>query len=90
MPVKWDEKAMADLFVSVISVTCPTMTEDQKDQIVANMQSRGHDINWDAPGLYRDVLAAMATACKPSADTLKEIVEEMNQRGYKFTYHGLK
>ncbi|CAK7217176.1 hypothetical protein SBRCBS47491_003083 [Sporothrix bragantina] len=54
------------------------------------MSTKRFSQNWDAPGVYRDVLTAMATACKPSTDTLKEIVEEMNQRGYKFTYHGLK
>ena len=48
MPVKWDENAMAALFLSMLSVICPTqMTDVQKDQIVAEMKGRGYDVVWN-------------------------------------------
>jgi hypothetical protein len=48
MPVKWDEAALSALFMSVVVVACPTsMTDEQKDKIVAEMQGRGYDVNWN-------------------------------------------
>ncbi|EFW98915.1 hypothetical protein CMQ_4767 [Grosmannia clavigera kw1407] len=84
MPVKWDDKAMLDLFMVVLSVTRPSQfSPEQKAEIVQEMKIRGYDIvwngirlhrqDWDAPGLYKDLLASMAIACKPTADTLKEV-----------------
>lgn len=45
--------------------------------------------NWDEPGVYREILAIMTTAYKPSKEVLMDIVAQMNERGYQFTYHGL-
>ncbi|CAK7217173.1 hypothetical protein SBRCBS47491_003082 [Sporothrix bragantina] len=45
--------------------------------------------NWDAPGIYRDILVAFLDELKPSANVVKKIVDDMSQRGYQFTYRGL-
>ncbi|KJR87351.1 uncharacterized protein SPSK_02105 [Sporothrix schenckii 1099-18] len=48
MPIKWDEGAMSALFLSVVAVACPpSMTDEQKNQIVADMHGRGYDVNWN-------------------------------------------
>jgi len=45
---KWDEKALADLFVSLCEVTTPKFSSDDQDSIVAAMKKRGHgDITWN-------------------------------------------
>ncbi|CAK7230734.1 hypothetical protein SCUCBS95973_007672 [Sporothrix curviconia] len=46
--------------------------------------------NWDAPGVYRDVLVAFVEELKPSAHVVKKIVDDMSRRGYQFTYRGLE
>ena len=45
--VKWDDKATADLFLSMMSVVCPTMNEAQREAITAKMQNRGYDVVWN-------------------------------------------
>ena len=46
--------------------------------------------NWDAPGVYRDILVAIIEELKPSGAVIKKIVDDMSQRGYQFTYRGLE
>lgn len=46
--------------------------------------------DWNAPGVYRDVLIALVEEYKPPAAILKKIVENMNANGYQFTYRGLE
>ncbi|KAL1913681.1 hypothetical protein Sste5344_000645 [Sporothrix stenoceras] len=46
--------------------------------------------DWNAPGVYRDILVAMVEEYKPPAATLKMIVENMNKLGHQFTYRGLE
>lgn len=71
------------------SITLP-LTTSSSTSFPPTMAARIHRQDWDAPGLYKDLLASMTIACKPTADTLKEIVQDMNLRGYPFTFHGLK
>ncbi|KJR87350.1 uncharacterized protein SPSK_01928 [Sporothrix schenckii 1099-18] len=46
--------------------------------------------DWNAPGVYRDILVAMVEEYKPPAANLKKIVEEMTKLGYQFTFRGLE
>ncbi|KAI0389438.1 hypothetical protein F5Y17DRAFT_448929 [Xylariaceae sp. FL0594] len=48
MPAKWDEKALADLFISVCETAAPKFSSEDQNAIVAAMKSRGHhDITWN-------------------------------------------
>ncbi|OAA64403.1 hypothetical protein SPI_03050 [Niveomyces insectorum RCEF 264] len=98
---KWEGPFKDDLIQAFFTI-CPPNT-NQKQEIADYLHSKGHTITWDAiryfsfsvsywdaPGVYRDILTVMSIVCKPSAAALQQIVEDMNARGYQFTYHGLK
>lgn len=49
MPVKWDDKATADLLSVLYSVASPgKLSKEQKESLVAGMYDRGYDIAWTA------------------------------------------
>lgn len=53
MPVKWDDKAMLDLFMVVLSVAGPAQfSTEQKNEIVQEMKNRGYDTVWNGIRYY--------------------------------------
>src|SRR3569833_527659 len=48
MPVKWDEKATSDLFLSMLTVVAPgELTVEQKAKVEALMREKGYPVNWN-------------------------------------------
>lgn len=47
MPTKFGD-IKADLFEAIYLVVQPSLTQEQKDEVVSILNSRGHDMVWNA------------------------------------------
>jgi hypothetical protein len=47
MPKKFEE-VKADLFEAIYLVAQPSLTQEQKDEVISILRSRGHDMVWNA------------------------------------------
>ncbi|EPE07455.1 hypothetical protein F503_08106 [Ophiostoma piceae UAMH 11346] len=99
--VKWDDKATADLFVSMMAVVCPTMNEAQKEAITTEMQGRGYDVVWNGIRLHTmskwestlkdDLIQALYTYSPPTgADQKKDIAAYLHARGHTITWDAIR
>lgn len=45
--VKWDENALGDLAKAFFAVTATSLAQEQKDAVVREIESYGHETSWD-------------------------------------------
>lgn len=67
-PAKWDEKRTSDLFLSMLTVVAPgELTAEQKAQVEALMNEKGHDVSWNGIRYACPPNVALAKAALPSS-----------------------
>ncbi|KAK3392626.1 hypothetical protein B0T20DRAFT_456081 [Sordaria brevicollis] len=87
---KWED-IRDDLFQAYIYAAGP-ITTDMQASIEEFMQSRGHEIRWNAISLtkwdhktHEDILLAMVEHFRPAVPDCKEITKILRSKGYTFT-----
>ncbi|KAK4214036.1 hypothetical protein QBC37DRAFT_315229 [Rhypophila decipiens] len=100
---KWEE-IRDDLFEAIMAVQ-PALGKEQQEQVVVFMQSRGHNMVWNAiryvtartchkqhvwtTEAYKDVLMALNNHFCPNAADCRAIIGELRSKGWSYSDNAL-